>query len=122
MKLFDELNEDNWSLYASHHYKNVQCTSVEEFYDDLQRFKYLKRLFKRYSNNGDLQERLILNHIIVLANVFGIEAAKKMLFYKIEKQHYAALKTFLVFLNYLKEEEYVELPLDNRVVKILRKI
>ena len=122
MKLFEELNDDNWSLYASHHYKNVQCTSVEEFYDDLQRFKYLKRLFKRYSNNGDLQERLILNHIIVLANVFGIEAATKMLFYKIEEQHYPALKTFLVFLNYLKEDAHIEIPLDNRVIKTLRAI
>lgn len=122
MKIFDELNEDNWSLFASHYYKNVQCTSVEEFYDDLQRFKYLKRLFKRYSNNGDLQERLILNHIIVLANVFGIKATNRMLFYKIEEQHYPALKTFLVFLNYIKEDEYLETPLDSRVVKILRKI
>lgn len=122
MKIFDELNEDNWVMFASRAYKNVQCTSVEEFYDDLQRFKYLKRLFKRYSNNGDLQERLILNHIIVLGNVFGIEASRKMLFYKIEEQHWTALKTFLVFLNYLPENDYIEVPLDNKVVRILRKI
>jgi len=122
MNLFNELNEENLVLFASKNYKNVQCTSVEEFYDDLQRFKYLKRLFKRYSNNGDLQERLILNHIIILANVFGIEAAKRMLFYKIEKQHYSALKTFLVFLNYLREDEKVEIPLDNAIIKTLRKI
>ena len=122
MKIFDELNEDNWVMFASRNYKNVQCTSVEEFYDDLQRFKYLKRLFKRYSNNGDLQERLILNHIIVLGNVFGFEATRKMLFYKIEEQHWSSLKTFLVFLNYLPEEDHIDIPLDNKVVRILRKI
>jgi hypothetical protein len=122
MKIFEELNDDNWMMYASKYYKNVQCTSVEEFYDDLQRFKYLKRLFKRYLNNDDLQERLILNHIIVLNNVFGIEEANKMLFYKIDKDQWPILKTFLVYLNFLSEDAYVEIPLDQNIIKVLRAI
>lgn len=122
MKIFEELNDDNWMMYASKYYRNVQCTSVEEFYDDLQRFKYLKRLFKRYLNNDDLQERLILNHIIVLNNVFGIEETNKMLFYKIDKNQWPILKTFLVYLNFLSEDAYVEIPLDQNIIKVLRAI
>jgi len=80
--LFDELNEDNFILFASRHYDNPQCLSVDEFYNDVQRFKYLKRLFRRYTQNSDLQERLILNHLVVLYNVFGIRAANRMMFYK----------------------------------------
>ena len=122
MKIFEELNDDNWMMYASKYYRNVQCTSVEEFYDDLQRFKYLKRLFKRYLNNDDLQERLILNHIIVLNNVFGIEETNKMLFYKIDKDQWPILKTFLVYLNFLSEDAYVEIQLDQNIIKVLRAI
>jgi hypothetical protein len=122
MKIFEELNDDNWMMFASKYYKNIQCTSLEEFYDDLQRFKYLKRLFKRYLNNDDLQERLILNHIIVLNNVFGIKEANKMLFFKIEESHWPLLKTFLVYLNYLPDNEYVDIPLDQNIIKVLRTI
>lgn len=122
MKIFEELNDDNWMMFASKYYKNIQCTSLEEFYDDLQRFKYLKRLFKRYLNNDDLQERLILNHIIVLNNVFGIKEANKMLFFKIEENHWPMLKTFLVYLNYLPDDEYVDIPLDQNIIKVLRTI
>lgn len=122
MKLFDKLTNSNFLLYASKHYNNRQCTSMEEFNDDMQRFKYLKRLFKRYSTSGDLQERLILNHIIVINNVFGIEAATRMLFFKVEEQHYPALKTFLVYLNYLKEDVHTDVPLDQRIVEVLRGI
>ena len=122
MKLFDTLTNSNFLLYASKHYNNRQCTSMEEFNDDMQRFKYLKRLFKRYSTSGDLQERLILNHIIVINNVFGIDAATRMLFFKVEEQHYPALKTFLVYLNYLKEDVHIDVPLDPRIVEVLRGI
>jgi len=122
MKLFDKLTNNNFSLYASNHYGNRQCCSIEEFKDDMQRFKYLKRLFKRYSAYNDLQERLILNHIIIIYNVFGIKAATRMLFFKVEEQHHAALKTFLVYLHYLKEEEHLSIPLDDKIIKVLRKI
>ena len=121
MQLFDELNSDNFVLFASRHYTNNQCVDVEEFYEDLQRFKYLKRLFSRYEQ-GDLQERLILNHLIILYNVFGIKPANKMVFYKISKKHWPQLKTFLVFLNFLPEDEYVDVPLDQNIIEKLRKL
>ena len=122
MHLFDELNEENFVLFASRNYNNPQCTSIEEFNDDLLRFKYLKRLFKRYTKDGDLQERLILNHLIVLYNVFGISAANKMMFYKMEDEYWPIIKTFLVYLNYIKEKDLVEIPLDERIIDTLRKL
>ena len=122
MQLFDDLNEDNFVLFASRNYNNPQCTSMEEFYDDLQRFKYIKKLLRRYENNGDLQERLILNHLVVLYNVFGIQPANKMLLYKIDGEHWPTLKTFLIYLNFLKETDMIEVPLDDNVVNVLRKL
>ena len=122
MQLFDELNNDNFLLYASKYYSNKQCTEAEEFYEDLHRFKYLKRLLRRYESNGELQERLILNHLIVLFNVFGIQHAKRMVFFKTDPSSLSALKTFLVYLNYLKEDEYVEIPLDLRIINVLRNL
>ena len=122
MHLFDELNEENFVLFASRNYNNPQCTSIDEFNDDLLRFKYLKRLFKRYIKDSDLQERLILNHLVVLYNVFGITAANKMMFYKMEDEYWPLIKTFLVYLNYIKEEELVEIPLNDIIVKTLREL
>lgn len=122
MHLFDELTEENFVLFASRNYDNPQCTNTDEFYDDLNRFKYLKRLFRRYIDNNDLQERLILNHLIVLYNVFGIKAANKMMFYKMEPYYWPALKTFLVYLNYLEEDEFVEVPLNDGIIEALRKL
>ena len=122
MRLFDELNEDNFQLYAAKNYNNPQCLDLEEFYDDLARFKYLKRLLRKYRQTGEIQERLVLNHLIILYNVFGIEAANRMCFYKLESELWPALKTFLIYLNYLPENERVEVPLDPTVANILRKI
>jgi len=122
MQLFDELNEDNFVLYASRNYTNPQCMSVEEFYHDLHRFKYLKRLFRRYTQNEDLQERLILNHLVVIYNVFGIEAANRMMFYRMEEEYWPVIKTFLIFLNFIREDELVEVPLDQTVVERLRNL
>ena len=122
MQLFDELNNENFLLYASKHYDNKQCTEVEEFSEDLNRFKYLKRLLRRYESTGELQERLILNHLIVLFNVFSITNAKKMVFFKTDVGSLSTLKTFLVYLNYLKEDEYVEIPLDTHIIKVLRNL
>jgi len=120
--LFSELNDENFILYASKHYTNPQCMSVEEFYNDVHRFKYLKRLFRRYVQNDDLQERLILNHLVMLYNVFGIGAANRMMFYRMEEEYLPVVKTFLVYLNYLPESEYVEVPLDPHIVSVLRKL
>ena len=122
MKVFEELTDENFILYAAHCYNNPQCTDTAEFYDDLNRFKYLKRLLGRYEQSGDLQERLILNHLIVLHNVFGIEAAQKMLRYKIESKHWPVIKPCLILLSYMREEDMVEVELDPVVIDRLRKI
>ena len=122
MQLFDELNEDNFVLYASRNYVNPQCVSIEEFYHDLNRFKYLKRLLKRYVQNDDLQERLILNHIVVIYNVFGIEAANKMMMYKMEAEYHSVIKTFLIYLNYIREDDMIEVSLDQNIVERLRNL
>jgi len=95
---------------------------VEEFKDDLKRFKYLKRLLRRYADHGDLQERLILNHLIVIYNVFGIEAANKMVWFKVEDEHYHYIKPFLIFLHFLPVSEYVEIGMDEPIVDVLRKL
>lgn len=121
-ELFEHLDEDNFILYAAKSYDNPQCTSIEEFHDDLNRFKYLKRLLKRYVEHDDLQYRLILNHIIVIYNVFGIKAANKMIKYKLEDDLLPAVKTFLVYLHYLPEDDMINVPLDPTIVDTLRKI
>ena len=122
MKIFDTLNKRNFELFAAQNYNNPECLDIEEFKEDLARFKYLKRLLRRYELAEDLQIRLILNHIIVLYNVFGIEAANRMIWYKIEPEHWTYIKPFLVFLNYLPVDEKVEIPLDPLIVDLLRKL
>lgn len=126
-----ELNEDNFLIYAIKHYDNPHCKGMDEFMDDLKRFKYLKRLFRKYNTGKDLKERLILNHIIVIYNLFGPEAATKMLFYKIEQKFWSQLKTFLVFLNFMPLEVIVskgieiketDIPLDDNIIRVLREI
>jgi hypothetical protein len=98
--MFDNLNDDNFTMYAIKSYNSPNCI-MSEFEDDMKRLKYIKRLIKRYRATGELKERLILNHIIVLSNVFGTEAAVRMLFYKFDPEDYTILKTFLIFLNYM---------------------
>ena len=101
--IFDDLNEKNFLLYAMKEYDNPQCVQVEEFYDDLKKVKYIKRLFNQYLNEGVLKERLLLNHIIVFYNVFPVRSATRMLFLKIEEKFWPILKTFLVYLSYMSE-------------------
>ena len=126
-----ELTEEHFLMYAIKHYDNPNCNGMTEFLDDLKRFKYLKRLFRKNAAGKELRERLILNHIIVLYNLFGVDAATKMLFFKIEKKFWSQLKTFLVFLNFMpikiivsKNIEIIEsdIPLDNTIVNTLRKL
>lgn len=125
------VNEDNFLLFAARHYDNPQCYDTEEFYDDLKRFKYIKRLFNRFELTGELKERLILNHILVLYNMFG-DAATPMLFVKL-KGHYSLLKPFLILINRMPErlagvdtKENViyssDIAMNNAIVDILRKI
>jgi hypothetical protein len=108
------LNESNFILYAAANYTNT-CYDTEEFYDDLKRFKYIKRLFSRYQEHDDLKERLILNHLITLYNVFNHEAITRMLFYRIDQKHWSLLKTFLLFLQYMPDIIYHLEIKDNNV-------
>ena len=123
----EKLTDNNFILYAMHHYDNPQCHSLEEFEEDLKKFLYLKKLLSRYKVNGDLRERLILNHIIVLYNIFG-DAATRMLFHKIDSSCWSVLITFLVYLERMPETlpEFgiilSDIPLDETVVATLRKI
>ena len=100
--LFDHLNEDNFLLFAIKNYENPQAVTKEDFDKDLNHFKYIKRLLKRYKNTGVLKAHLLLNHFIVLYNIFG-EAATPMLFFKIEKDLWSSMKSFIMFLNKLPE-------------------
>lgn len=117
-----ELNEKNILLYASRHYYNPTFSDIEEFREDLKRFKYIKRLVNRYIESGKLSERLILNHLIVIFNVFGAEAALNMLKVKLEDKHWSTIKPFLVFLNYVTNDQLTGIVMDKRVVEELRKI
>jgi hypothetical protein len=113
--------------YAMHNYDNPQCSTVSEFEEDLKKFLYIKKLFTRYKKNDELKERLILNHLIVLFNLFG-EAALKMLFYKIEKEDWNLLATFLIYINKLPENVpgtmlvSSDFKLDEKIISELRKI
>lgn len=122
-----KLTEDNFLLYAMHHYDNPQCHNIQEFEKDIRIFLYLKKLITRYKQSEELRERLILNHIIVLYNVFG-DAATNMLFYKIDKQYWDVLVTFLVYLEKMPESvpQYglrtSDISLDETIINALRKI
>ena len=129
--IFDDLNEDNFLIYAMKEYNNVQCTGVEEFYDDLKKIKYIKRLFNIYKNDGQLKERLILNHLIVYYNVFPVQSGTRILFYKIEEHFWPMLKTFLIFLDRMPEKiesirgneiKSTDITLDEGIVTRLRTI
>tara|TARA_B110000483_G_scaffold68275_1_gene85276 strand:- start:714 stop:1085 length:372 start_codon:yes stop_codon:yes gene_type:complete len=121
MKLFSELDNDNFELYAAKHYNNFSCISTEEFYEDVARFKYVLRLLRRYRQSGIIQERLILNHIIVIYNVFEILAANKMMFFKIDEDLWPSLKSFLIYLNYLPENnKYRDVTVDLNIAKKLQ--
>lgn len=130
--MIEKLDESNILLYAAKHYINSQCCDTVEFYEDLNRFKYIKRLFNKYMESGDLKERLILNHLTVLYNVFGVEPTTRMLFVKLVTQ-YNMLKPFLLLLGTLpiivegigikNETIFTDgIPVDKKISEILEKI
>lgn len=122
MLLFDELDEKNFFLYAAKNYYNPRCIDAEEFYEDIKRFKYLKRLIKRYEEGGKLSVNLILNHLIVIFNVFGVEAGLRMLDYKLTKEQLPIVKPCLLYLKAITNDKYIGIDMDNNVVEELRKI
>ena len=127
---FDDLNNDNIMMYAMKAYDKPDCI-MSEFKDDMKRFNYLKRLFRRYRKVDELREQLVLNHLVVLYNVFGPEVTSRMLFFKMSKDDYPALKTYLLFLSIMPEKirgikghDIIssDIPVDKRIADILREI
>ena len=118
--MFQTITKDNWLLFAQKHYDNPTLEKEAEFYDDLKRFKYLKRLFRKYEVSGKLKVRLALNHIIVLQNVFGVEACVTLLLYKIDVKHWPLLKTLLTYLDYLYPDELNSIEEDDKIKNLLR--
>ncbi len=113
MRDFSELTPENINMFAMKHYDNPSCVDEAEFLDDLKRFRYLKRLFRKYDTSGELKMRLIINHIIILSNVFGVDASTTLLFFKMEQKHWSLLKTFLVYLSFMPEDDLIDIPINH---------
>ena len=120
--MFEKLTKDNIMMYAIQHYHNPSCEGMSEFNDDMKRFKYVKRLFRKYEETSILKERLLLNHIIILNNLFGAEASSTLLFFKTEQIHWSALKGFLEFLNIMPENDLLEVISDTIITQKLIKL
>ncbi len=127
---YDDLTSENILLYAVKAYDRPNML-MSEFKEDLKRFNYLKRLFRRYRKDGEIRERLVINHLVILYNVFGIEVATRLLFYKMSKDDYVALKTFLLFLNYMpgvvkgiRGQDILssDISVDMKIAEILRQV
>jgi hypothetical protein len=120
------LCDEDFLSFALQHYDNPQCGSLEEFYEDLDRIKYIKRLMNREDGDIGQRNRLILNHLIIMTNVFGIEEGNRILFYRMEEKFYPRLKTFLYFLNVLHieipEADIAAIPMEIKLLEELRKI
>jgi hypothetical protein len=128
--MFDDLNESNILLYAAKCYEKPNCVS-SEFDEDYKKIRYIKRLLQKYRLTGEIKERLLLNHLVVAQNVFGVEACTRMLFLRINEKDYSALKTFLVYTSAMPtvvkgingyDIISSDISLDNRIVEILRKL
>ena len=120
--MYDKITSDNVIMFAIKHYDNPQCEGEKEFYDDMKRFKYIKRLLRKYKDTNILKERLLLNHIIILNNLFGAEACVTLLLFKIQKEYWGTLKSFLLFLNIIRDDELREVIHDDGVLGILEKL
>ena len=120
--MYEKITNDNVIMFAIKHYDNPQCEGEKEFYDDMKRFKYIKRLLRKHKDTGVLKERLLLNHIIVLNNLFGAEACVTLLLFKIQREYWETLKSFLLFLNMIREDELSQIKENFEVLEILRKL
>jgi hypothetical protein len=118
----DHITEENFLLYASRNYYNPAAFTLDEFNEDMQRFKYVKRLLNRYSTSGSVQIQLLINHIIVLCNVFGVSAAIEMLLFKSDSRHHPTIVTILKYLGYVDENSFTKLPNDDKIHLMLKDI
>lgn len=130
--IIDQVDETNFLLYAAKHYDNPHCYDTVEFYEDLNRFKYIKRLLNKYEESGDIKDRLIINHLTIIYNVFGAEAGTRLLFLKL-KDYLHLIKPFLVMMGTLpdtvhkigiegKDINTSDIPMEQVIVDVLRKI
>lgn len=123
MSLFDKLTAKNFNAFAMKHYDDPQCEDIEDFHDDLRRFRYLKRLLYRYHEFGEMRERLMLNHLICLFNVFGFDACMLMLEFKIkEEKYWETIKTLLLYLEYIREDWRPTITVDAKLAQKLREL
>lgn len=129
--IMTKLTDKNYIMYAMKNYANPQCVDLDDFYEDLKRIGYIRRLLIKYKKSKSLRERLILNHLIILYNVFPVQEITNILFFKIEREYWSALKTFLVYLNFMPEklfflDDYIilttDITLDTHIIDVLRKI
>ena len=121
---FDELNESNYIMFAIKNYENPQAVTQEDFYEDMKRFKWVKRLLNKYKNTGDLNVHLVMNHFIILYNVFG-DATTPLLFYKLDKDLWSILKTFVIYLERLPEfpiTALYDISIDKKCLELLNDI
>lgn len=127
--MINDLNDGNFLIYAAKAYDKPHILT-SEFEDDLKRIKYVKRLLRKYRQTGEFKERLVLNHVIILSNVFGVQSTVNMLFFKVDQEDYPLLKTILIFLNYMPKRLTVsfnkyhirqeEIPVDLHIANRLR--
>jgi hypothetical protein len=120
--MYDKITSENVNMFAIRHYDNPHCESEKEFHDDMKRFKYIKRLLRKHKESGILKERLLLNHIIVLNNLFGPEACVTLILFKIQREYWETLKSFLLYLNILRADELSEIIANQEVLEVLRKL
>ena len=120
--MYEKITADNIIMFAIKHYDNPQCEGEREFYDDMKRFKYIKRLLRKHKDTGVLKERLLLNHIIILNNLFGTEACVTLLLLKIQKEYWETLKSFLLYLNIIREDELQQVKENKEILELLRKL
>ena len=120
--MYEKITSANVTMFAIKHYDNPQCEGEKEFHDDMKRFKYIKRLLRKYHETGVLKERLILNHIIIINNLFGPDACVTLLLFKIQREYWETLKSFLLFLNIVRDDELTDVRENEKVLKILREL
>ena len=120
--MYEKITTENVMMFAIKHYDNPQCEGEKEFHDDMKRFKYIKRLLRKYKDSSILKERLLLNHIIILNNLFGPEACVTLLLFKIQQEYWGTLKSFLLYLNMIEQTELYDIKSKEEVTEVLRKI
>lgn len=119
--LFEEVTDENFLIFGAKYYHSQTAIDPEEFHEDLQRFKYVKRLVNRYNKTGDLQCHLLINHMVIIFNVFGINPGLMMLEHKIGMKNWCVVKPFLIFLNAISNDKYTDVTMDHNVVDLIRK-